>query len=138
MSRAQNILWENRDTIEQMMQQMDDFADANGGYINKSGVGNFRTQPKVEEEDKKKEPMSKGRRQARAAGLGTAGLGAAYLATRHGSDASKDAVIRGLSRSGAAGYKALKTASSGEGVTGSALRAAGKGIKTAYKHYSGN
>jgi hypothetical protein len=84
MSRAQNILWENRDTIEQMMQQMDDFADAHGGYINKSGVGNFRTQPKVEEEDvpAKKKKMSAGRAQARLAGMGVAGIGAAHLASK--------------------------------------------------------
>ena len=48
MSRASQILWENADIIDNMMQQMDDFANANGGYINRSGVGNFRTQAKKE------------------------------------------------------------------------------------------
>lgn len=110
MSRAQNILWENRDTIEQMMQQMDDFANANGGYINRSGVGNFKTQPKVEEEDKAKKPgMSNTRRNVRASVLGGAGAGAAYLAGRH-----PDLIKKGLVGAG----KVLKTAAKHYGIGG--------------------
>jgi hypothetical protein len=49
--RAGSILWENREVIDQMMQQMDDFAAQNGGYINRSGVGNFHTEKTVDEQD---------------------------------------------------------------------------------------
>lgn len=56
--RAGSILWENRNIIDQMMQQMDDFAAQNGGYINRSGVGNFRTQKGVYEDDEEEENES--------------------------------------------------------------------------------
>ena len=133
MSRASNILHENREIIDNMMKQMDDFADAHGGYINRSGVGNFRTKP-VEEEDKGSKKMDRGRRQARAAGLAGAGLGAAYLAAK--SDPEKMKMVKhGLTSSGKAIKGAWKTATDSGSPTGGALRAAGKAVKTAAKHY---
>ena len=69
MGRAETILHENAEIIDNMMKQMDDFADAHGGYINRSGVGNFRTQPV-------KDDKSEGVGKKVAAGLGAAALGA--------------------------------------------------------------
>lgn len=92
--RAGYILWENREVIDQMMQQMDDFAAQNGGYINRSGVGNFRTSKTVDEEDKKE--MSMKRKAARAAGVGAVGAGAIHKVSkdpgsiRRGAQAAKE------------------------------------------------
>ena len=60
--RASYILWENREIIDQMMQQMDDFASQNGGYINRSGVGNFYTKT-VDEDDEENESPAEERKE---------------------------------------------------------------------------
>lgn len=62
MTRASYILNENREIIDRMMQQMDDFANKNGGYINRAGVGNFRTSKMVDEEENKMKPSKRGKR----------------------------------------------------------------------------
>ena len=153
MSRAQRLLVENAEMIDTFIQQMNDFAERQGGYINRSGVGNWRG---VDEQEGKK--MSKKRQVARAAGLATAGAGAAHLLHNATND--------GLSRAGnltkkladpsspglggqiakkvtntAGGFgtdlrhaaKKVGSYGSGGGENHSILQQAGKGLKSAAK-----
>lgn len=107
MSRALRILAENAETIDAFIQQMDQFAADNGGYMNRAGVGNWRT----DAEDEVDEKMSRAKRIG--LGAGTVAAGAAHLANKAVNDPN--------SPTGAAVRK-------GAGMVA-------KGVKTAAKHY---
>lgn len=112
MGRAEHILSENRDTIEHMMQQMDDFADAHGGYMNKAALGNARTKPATDEGAVKK-----------AAGvLGAAALGAGAMHVAQNTGIGKDIVGAvkphlATAKKAVGGYIAKKTGAGAGGGT---------------------
>ncbi len=155
-SRAQALLESYDDVITGMMQQMDNYAQQSGGYINRMHPDQFdgesgerRDLPLLSEHIRRQiqfpEEMSKHKKIALGIGAGAAALGGAYLAHKHGyipnfhsapvshgmGWKSKAAIALGTAAAlGTAGYAAHRSGAAGDAVS----HVVGKVAQAAEKH----